>query len=158
MNISEENIKSVFSSVIETNGFFLIDLVFRGNAGQKIIEVYIDGEKNISADDCALISRELNSEIENKNLIENSYRLDVSSPGVDRPLKYLKQFPKHVNRIFDIEFNQGDEIKKVTGKLNSVSGEELNFISKDGSEYFINFKNIKKAVVSIGLFSGGKKR
>ncbi len=158
MNISEQNIKDVFAGIIEQSGFFLIDLVFRGNAGQKIIEVFIDGEKNVSADDCAFVSRELNSEIEKTNLIESAYRLDVSSPGVERPLKYLKQYPKHINRIFEIEFKNGEETKKITGKLSVINNEELTFLCKDGSEYFINFNNIIRAIVSIGFFSGGKKK
>lgn len=158
MNISEQNIKDVFAGIIEQNGFFLIDLVFRGNAGQKIIEVFIDSEKNISADDCALVSRELNSEIEKTNLIESAYRLDVSSPGVERPLKFLKQYPKHINRVFEVEFKNDQETKKISGKLSGINGEELTFMTKDGSEYFINFNNIIRAIVSIGFFSGGKKK
>lgn len=158
MNISEQNIKDVFAGIIEQSGFFLIDLVFRGNAGQKIIEVFIDGEKNISADDCALISRVLNSEIEKTNLIESAYRLDVSSPGVERPLRFLKQYPKHINRVFEVEFEKDQETKKISGKLTGINGEELTFITKDGSEYFIKFNNIIRAIVSIGFFSGGKKK
>ena len=158
MNISEEKIKQVVAETIGKNGFLLVDLVFRGSSGQRIIEVYIDSEKNISADDCAFISRELNSEIETLDLIETSYRLDVSSPGVDRPLKFLKQFPKHINRLFEVEFKLGEETKKISGKLSGINGEELTFLAKDGSEYFINFNNIISAIVSIGFFSGGKKK
>lgn len=158
MNISEEKIKQVVADTAKKNGFFLVDLVFRGSSGQRIIEVFIDGEKNISADDCALVSRELNSEFEILNLIETSYRLDVSSPGVDRPLKLLQQFPKHINRFFDVEFLNGNESKKITGKLTNIKDEELTLLTKDGSEYFIKFNNILSAIVSIGFFSGGKKK
>jgi len=151
MNIFDEKIKVVANSVAEKNGFFLIDFVLRGNEKNRVIEIFIDGESNISAEDCANISREINTEIETQNLIESNYRLDVSSPGIERPLLYLKQYPKHVNRKFDISYNQNNEAKKLTGKLMDVSGEDLTFLS-DNRQIIINFNNIKKAKV-IASFS-----
>ncbi|MEJ2614917.1 MAG: hypothetical protein P8Z35_08165 [Ignavibacteriaceae bacterium] len=146
MNIFDEKIKVAVNSIVERNGFFLIDFVLRGNEKNRVIEIFIDGEKNISAEDCANISREINTEIETQNLIESNYRLDVSSPGIDRPLLYLKQYPKHVNRKFDISYNLNNENRKLTGKLIDVSGEDLTFLS-DNKQIIINFNNIKKAKV-----------
>ena len=151
MNIFDEKIKVIANSVVEKNGFFLIDFVLRGNEKNRVIEIFIDGEKNISAEDCANISREINTEIETQNLNESNYRLDVSSPGIDRPLLYLKQYPKHLNRKFDISYNQNNETKKLTGKLMDVLGEDLTFLS-DNKQIIINFNNIKKAKV-IASFS-----
>ncbi len=151
MNIFDEKIKVITNSIVEKNGFFLIDFVLRGNEKNRVIEIFIDGERNISAEDCANISREINTEIETQNLIESNYRLDVSSPGIDRPLIYLKQYPKHVNRKFDISYNQHNEIKKLTGKLMDISGEDLTFLS-DNKQIIIKFNNIKKAKV-IASFS-----
>ena len=151
MNIFDEKIKVIIKSVVEKNGCFLIDFVLRGNEKNRVIEIFIDGERNISAEDCAIISREINTEIETQNLIESNYRLDVSSPGIDRPLLYLKQYPKHVNRKFDISYNQNNETKKLTGKLVDVSGKDLTFLS-DNKQIIINFNNIKKAKV-IASFS-----
>ncbi len=146
MNFFGKKIKNIAEEIIERNGFFLIDMILRGNENNKVIEIFIDGEKNISAEDCAKINRELNSVIESQNLIESSYRLDVSSPGTDRPLVYLKQYPKHINRKFDISYNQNNETKKLTGKLINVSGENLTFFSNN-KQIIINFNNIKKAKV-----------
>ena len=151
MNFFEKNIKDIANSVIEKNGFFLIDMLLRGNEGNKVIEIFIDGEKNISAEDCAIVSRELNSAIEAQNLIESNYRLDVSSPGIDRSLIFLKQYPKHINRKFDVSYIQNNETNKLTGKLVNVSGENLTFLSNN-KQIIINFNNIKKAKV-IASFS-----
>ena len=151
MNIFDKKIKVIANSAVEKNGFFLIDFVLRGNEKNRVIEIFVDGEKNISAEDCANISREINTEIETQNLNESNYRLDVSSPGIDRPLLYLKQYPKHLNRKFDISYNQNNETKKLTGKLMDVLGEDLTFLS-DNKQIIINFNNIKKAKV-IASFS-----
>jgi len=151
MNFFDEKIKDIANSIIEKNGFFLIDFILRGNEKNRVIEIFIDGERNISAEDCAKINRELNAVIEAQNLIESNYRLDVSSPGIDRPLIYLRQYSKHLNRKFDISYNQNNDIKKLTGKLIDVSGEDLTFLS-DNKQIIINFNNIKKATV-IASFS-----
>lgn len=74
-----------FEEIVASLGFLLIDVVLRGDNHLRIIEVYIDSEKGITVDDCSLVSRALNELIEAEDLIGGSYRLDVSSPGVDRP-------------------------------------------------------------------------
>jgi ribosome maturation factor RimP len=151
MNLFEKNIKDIANGVVEKNGFFLIDIIFRGNENNRVIEIYIDGEKNISAEDCAKVSRELNSVIELQNLIESNYRLDISSPGTERSLILLKQYPKHINRKFDVSYVHNNETNKLTGKLLDVSGENLTFLSNN-RQIIINFNNIKKAKV-IASFS-----
>ena len=150
MNLLIENIKQLASQKAEENGFFLIDCVIRGNNANRIIEIYVDGEKNVSADDCAKISNEINLQLENVPDIGSSYRLDVSSPGVDRPLKFLKQYPKHINRYFEVAYTAGSEEKRMTAKLVRIEGDDLIFIfNKD--EVIINFNNIKKAKVLVSF-------
>lgn len=150
MDIIKENIVRISNEIAEKLNFFVIDITFRGDNRKKIIEVYVDAEKNIDADNLAEISREINSVIEEQGIIQQAYRLDVSTPGVDRPLKFLKQFPKHINRNFDITYKTGDETKTITGKLLSVEREELMFLS-DKKEILIEFKNITTAKVIISF-------
>lgn len=150
MDIIKENIVRISNEIAEKLNFFVIDINFRGDNRKKIIEVYVDAEKNIDADNLAEISREINSVIEEQDLIQQAYRLDVSTPGVDRPLKFLKQFPKHINRNFEVTYKTGDETKTITGKLLSVEREELMFLS-DKKEILIEFKNITTAKVIISF-------
>ena len=144
MNSLDENIKEIVSKAVERNGFFLIELILRGTEQKRVIEVFIDGEKDISAEDCATVSREIESQLKDLLAKHPDFRLDVSSPGIDRPLKYLKQYLKHVNRKFDISYRSGEEIKKLSGKLASVDGDYLTFILNN-KEVIINFNNIVKA-------------
>lgn len=150
MDIIKENIVRISNEIAEKLNFFVIDINFRGDNRKKIIEVYVDAEKNIDADNLAEISREINSIIEEQNIIQQAYRLDVSTPGVDRPLKFLKQFPKHINRNFEVTYKTVDETRTITGKLLSVEKEELTFLS-DKKEVLIEFKNITTAKVIISF-------
>lgn len=150
MDIIKENIVRISNEIAEKLNFFVIDINFRGDNRKKIIEVFVDAEKNIDADNLAEISREINSIIEEQDFIQQAYRLDVSTPGVDRPLKFLKQFPKHINRNFEVTYKTGDETRTITGKLLSVEREELTFLS-DKKEVLIEFKNITTAKVIISF-------
>jgi ribosome maturation factor RimP len=113
-----------------------------------VIEVYIDGEINISADECALVSKEISKLIDEKELLR-SYRLDVSSPGVDRPLIYLKQYPKHLNRLFEIEFNASGASSTFKGRLVSIENDVLTFQSN--KEIKLKFMDIIKAKVLVSF-------
>jgi ribosome maturation factor RimP len=149
MDLIKEKITNIVTETVKNNGFFLIELIIRGLEKNRIIEVYIDGEKDISADDCAFVSREIDQQLE--ALTEFPYRLDVSSPGVDRPLKFLKQYPKHLNRNFEVSYFQNDETKKLSGRLIALDGEELTFLINNQAEKKVNFNNIKKAKVTISF-------
>lgn len=148
MNHNIENIREIAQQVVANNNLFLIDFVVRGSESSRVIEVFIDGEKNISADECAFVSREISKKIDELNLLK-SYRLDVSSPGVERPLIYLKQFPKHINRLFEIEFISSGASSTFNGKLISVDDDLLTF--RSNKEIKIKHTDIIKAKVLISF-------
>ena len=150
MNLEEININNITNGILKEKDFFLIDLVYRGNPKDRIIEIYVDSSKNVTAEDLAEINRSIISKIEADNIIESKYRLDVSSPGTDKPLKFLGQFPKHINRKFEVSYSSGDETKKLEGKLIKVEGDTLVFLSNK-NEISINFNNIKKAKVIVSF-------
>jgi len=157
MDIIKENIVRISNEIAEKLNFFVIDINFRGDNRKKIIEVFVDAEKNIDADNLAEISREINSLLEDQDIIQQAYRLDVSTPGVDKPLRFLKQFPKHINRNFEVTYKTGDETKTITGKLLSVEREELKFLF-DKKEILIEFKNITTAKVIISFLRRGESK
>ncbi|MBX3008762.1 MAG: hypothetical protein KF816_12135 [Melioribacteraceae bacterium] len=148
--MEKQIIHAKIEEIVEQNGFLLIDVIHRGDAHLKIIEVYIDGARGINTDDCMKVSRIIEEMIDTEKLIVGNYRLDVSSPGVDRPLKYLAQYSKHINRSFELELLSEGLPKYSKAKLLRVDGEDLFFIVKD-SEIKINFNEIKKAKVIISF-------
>ncbi|KAF0152943.1 MAG: hypothetical protein FD143_620 [Ignavibacteria bacterium] len=137
-----------FEEIVSSLGYLLIEVIIRGDRNLKVIELYIDNEKGITTDDCSLVSRAVNEAIETENFIDSNFRLDVSSPGIERPLKFLVQFQKHINRKFEII--QKDEERKLTAKLLRIEGESLFFADK-GGETKIEYKNITQAKVLISL-------
>ncbi len=147
MKISQSEISQKIQKIVEQLGYLLIDIQFRGDERNRIIEIFIDGENGILTSDCVDVSRACGNIIEEEDLIESKYRLDVSSPGVDRPLKYALQYKKNIGRKFEIEFeNQVNE--KFEGKLIAVDNEILKFeINKQTEE--VNFNKIKSAKIIV---------
>ncbi|HEX2985027.1 MAG TPA: hypothetical protein VHO28_15925, partial [Ignavibacteriales bacterium] len=126
------------------------DTVFRGNDRNIIFQILIDGEKGLSADDCATVSRAVDEIIEKENLISSKYVIEVSSPGADRPLQDIRQYPKHVNRKFEIKYTDNNETKNLKAKLIKVEADSLTFdTGKD--EITVEFNKIDKAQVIISL-------
>lgn len=150
MNDLVKKISEIAENSAPEFGLFLIDIYLRGNDRNRIIEVFVDGEKNVSAENLADLSRVINDQIEVNNIIKGSYRLDVSTPGVERPLKFLKQFPKHINRKFDLLYNSGEEKLQIKAKLESVEAENLTFTTEK-TLIKINFKDILSAKVLISF-------
>ena len=151
MNLSAINIKEIASDVIKDLGFFLIDFSVRGFDKSRVIEIFIDGENYISADDCSKVSREINNRLHSLIQPGDNYRLDVSSPGIERPLKFIQQFYKHLNRKFELSYRQESETRKGTARLIEVNGEVLKFLLNNNEEIILNFKDILKAKVIISF-------
>jgi ribosome maturation factor RimP len=149
MNLLREKIVRIAEKITSDEGFILIDVLVRGNERNRVIEVFIDGESNITADDCAGISQKLNDIVEGDKIITSPYRLDVSSPGIDRPLLYLKQYSKHIDREFEVFYKSAEIKKKLKGRLKNISGEQLTFLTD--REIVINFNDIIKAKVLISF-------
>jgi len=147
MEFNRTKISEVIKQEVENLGFFFIDITFKGDSNNRIVEVYIDNRSGITTDICADVSGACVELIDSEELITSKYRIDISSPGIDRPIKYLPQFNKHIGRFFELEFaNQPAE--KFEGKLLKIDDDVLTF-NIDKKEEKINFNNIESAKVIV---------
>ena len=96
------------------------------------------------------LAAKLNLHLKDLLVKHPDFRLDVSSPGIDRPLKFLKQYLNILIVNLMLSYRSGDEYKKLNGKLASVDGDYLTFISNN-KEVIIKFNNIEKANVIISF-------
>ena len=149
-SMDKARILNKIEEIVQSYNFLLIELNIRGDSHLRVLEVYIDGEKGITSEDCSNVSRAINEVIQADDLVESNYRLDVSSPGVDRPLKFLVQYIKHINRNFEITYKVDEENKKFNAKLTRVDGNQLYFLEKN-SEHIVKFEDIVRAKVLISF-------
>lgn len=108
---------------------YLVELVFRNVNGSDHLEVYVDTDKGVTVEECAQLNRSLSEDIDAKpdlqRLLPNRLRLEVSSPGLSRPLKLARQFRKNVGRLLRVKYKDSDNgLRAVKGRLTSVSGND----------------------------------
>ncbi len=151
MKTLEENIKEKIEEILQTEGYLLVDFVFRGNPKNRVIEVFVDGKDFLSANHCAYLSGKINEYLISVLDEDINYRLDVSSPGLDRPLKFIEQFPKHLNKTFEVTYLSDSANKKFEGKLLKVENDELLFLVKNNEQKLVKFNDIKKAKIKISF-------
>jgi len=146
MNLNKKEILEKIKKMTEDLGYLFIDMDFRGDSRNHILEVYIDNESGVTVDDCKKVSKSIGDMIEENSLIESRYRLDISSPGIDRPLKYIQQYKRNIGRSFELKLEENNS--KIEGKLLEVNNDDLKFQIKK-EEKVINIKNIKSAKVLV---------
>ena len=91
-------ISELVEPILDEMDVELVDIEYLSNHGRWIVRVYVDKEGGITVDDCARVSREIDAIIEIKDIIPHAYVLEVSSPGLNRPLKKEKDFQRAVGK------------------------------------------------------------
>ena len=94
MNELQETLTSLATPIVAASGAYCVDVVLRGEHGQRVVQILADTDAGITIDQCAEISRALGMAIEQAGMITGPYRLEVSSPGIDKPLRFLRQLPR----------------------------------------------------------------
>ena len=125
MDIEKRVKELVEEKIADRADLFLVDVKMHSNG--KLI-VLVDGDKGIGIADCAAISRHVGFHLEEENVIEQAYNLEVSSPGIDAPLMLARQYVKNVGRQLAIKMTDGSKREgKLTGMTeDAVIIEEIN--------------------------------
>jgi ribosome maturation factor RimP len=144
-----ENIRALLLPITEAAGVFIVDVVVRNERGGKLVQAFVDTDKGITVDECAEISRELGRCIEQENVIQTSYRLEVSSPGADKPVRLLRQYPRNVGRRFKVMLQGSEPSKPFIGTLKAVHGDQLEFETDSGETIAIDFSKITESKVEL---------
>jgi len=119
MNIEKRTAELVEEKIADMPNLFLVDVKMHLNG--KLI-VLVDGDDGIGIADCVAISRHVGFHLEEENVIDTPYNLEVSSPGIDTPLTLQRQYAKNIGRTLSIKMDDG---AKREGKLLSAAGSEI---------------------------------
>ncbi len=155
MSISEQ-ITGLLDKKFEEEGFrdcFLVDI----NQNNTKLEIFIDSDSNITFEKCRKISRYLEQFIDENGWLGEKYILEVSSPGIGRPLIFKRQYVKNIGRKLEVKLKEGG---KQTGILIAVHDDNVHLEEKvrvkEGKKkvnkiltHEILFNNIEKAIVKI---------
>ena len=133
----EQKTEALVMPIIEANNFELVDVEYVKEAGNWYLRVYVDKEGGIAVDDCEVVSRALSDKLDVDDFIEDSYILEVSSPGLGRPLKKEKDYIRSIGKEVDIHLYKSiDKQKEFTGILKSYTKEEIVLQIEDSDMVF----------------------
>jgi ribosome maturation factor RimP len=129
-------------------GYELVRVAMIGGAADPTLQVMAErpDTRQLDLSDCEIISRRLSEFLDLADPIEGAYRLEVSSPGIDRPLTRLKDYADwqgHEARISLVEQREGR--KQFSGTLDGLDGETIKLTGKDGKAYALRFSEIASA-------------
>lgn len=138
-------IEQYAESVLESLGIELVEVQFRREGHGWVLRLYIDKEDGVTIDDCATVSREISTWLDVEELIEHAYHLEVSSPGLERPLKKIKDYRRFAGRMARIKLREPiNEQKVFIGTIEEVDEEKVILLA-DGKPVNCVFDNIAKA-------------
>ena len=140
-----QEVSKTIEPILRSQGLELIDVEYNREAQGWVLRIYLDREGGITVEDCAEASRELGAILEVRDLIPNRYVLEVSSPGVTRPLKRPEDFNKYQNRSVKIKlFMPLEGRRNFKGKLLGLKEDKV-CVESERRIYEIPMQNIAKA-------------
>ena len=129
----------------EALGYEFLGIEYIGQGAHSVLRIYIDHENGINVEDCSKVSHQASGILEVEDPISSQYTLEVSSPGMDRPLFTLEHFEKVVGQEISIRCHRGvDGRRKFKGKLIKIN-EQILEIQVDNQSYEVDFNDIDKA-------------
>jgi ribosome maturation factor RimP len=145
MRINRTALRAMLEPGVKALGFELVETELSGGAGQAVLRVYIDHPRGINVDDCAKVSRQLSAILDVEDPIAGHYMLEVSSPGLDRPLVVREDFERFRGEIVKVKTHEPIMGRRnFTGRLLVVEGDRV-IVDVDGESHVLPLAAIERA-------------
>jgi len=140
----------IIEPVVQDLGYEIVRILTIGESNP-VLQIMIehkDFNQELTIDDCTIVSKAISSLLDEKDPIENQYTLEVSYPGLDRPLTKIEHFNRYMGYVIKLETLEAvEKRKRFKGVIESVSNDGLVTLSMDDNQYNIAFDNISKAKI-----------
>lgn len=138
----EQKAEALLSLIVESNGFELVDVEYVKEAGNWYLRGYIDKPGGITVNDCETVSRAFSDRLDEDDFIEDSYIMEISSPGLDRPLKKEKDFARSIGKLVEIRtYRPIEKQKEFCGELTAYDNNSVT-IDEEGTPRTFDKKDI----------------
>ena len=145
-----QDVSEAVRSLLDAQDIEFIELQLRQHKGQWLVRVFVDHNNGISLEDCRSLSLEIGQLLDAESLIPDSYVLEVSSPGLDRPLKSLRDFRRQYQRMVTV-FLHAPYLNKAqyTGRVAAVTEAHLFLHADTETPITIPFSSIDHGIVEL---------
>ena len=138
----KEDISAAITPALEALGFYLEDVTITSAGRRSMLTVIVDGDTHLSLDQVTSATKAIGEIVESiQSLGETPFTLEVTSPGLDRPLTKVRHWQKNINRLVKVVLQDGSEIK---GRINQVN--EANSVV---GEIKVNYSDTKRATLEV---------
>lgn len=139
-------LRDKLATLINSMGYELIGCEMLPSGRQMIFRIYIDSKKGVSLNDCSLVSHQVSAMFDVEDPFQGRYALEISSPGIDRPLFEIEHYQKYVGEKVKIRlYAPINRRRQYKGILKRVEGENIYLLDDTGSEVMLPFSAIEKA-------------
>ncbi|MFH1858224.1 MAG: proline--tRNA ligase [Candidatus Omnitrophota bacterium] len=140
-----EALREAILKILEENSVELVDFIYRRGGPKQVLHILVDTPSGISLDECALLNELIGKMLDEKNLIQESYLLEVASPGLDRPLLTVRDFQRALGKPIRLYLKQSLSGKKeVTGTLEGIHDEKLILRLEKDETIEVSFQDLSK--------------
>ena len=148
-NLSQQ-VREAITPFLDAHGFEFIELQLQQHKGRWLVRLFVDNNGGLSLEDCRSLSFEIGQLLDAENLIPASYILEVSSPGLDRPLKNLRDFRRQCQRMVTV-FLHSPYLDKTryTGRVAAATESHLSLYIDTETPITIPFQSIDYGVVEL---------
>ena len=138
-----EKTKSIIHNILRDNKIELVDIAYRKHGRNHVLSILADTDSGITADECARMNEVIGEALDKEDIIDGSYLLEVSSPGLDRPLKTKADLAKQKGKKIRVHTYMPVENKKeFIGILEEFNGEDILIVTEKGAKLSIAFDKV----------------
>ncbi|MEZ7830128.1 MAG: ribosome maturation factor RimP [Gammaproteobacteria bacterium] len=147
MNSSVALVTELIDTTIQVLGLDLWGVELLQQGKYSLLRIYIEREEGVTIEDCEKVSRQVSALLDVEDPIAGEYTLEVSSPGMDRPLFSIEHYLKYVGSEVDLKLRRPiNGRRKFKGQIIKISGDIVGLLV-EGSEYSLEFSDIEKASI-----------
>jgi len=145
----KDSIADLIRPAVENAGFFLEDIFTSNPGNHRIVTCMIDGVQPLSLDEVTAVSREISTILDESPLLTEAFTLEVTSPGIERPLTLPRHWTKNLTRIIKATLHDGSEVSGRLTEFDEISAILIENIKGRMKTHEIAFVDIKRAQVEI---------
>ena len=148
MDTIEEKLQKLIQTLCKEENVFLEDLILMGGGKNRLLKIIVDTETGISLSQCQGLSKKISNSIYKKDIFNENYQLEVSSPGANKPLEKDYEFIRSVGKELQVLYRDNDEIKSINGELISFKEDKIT-IGQKKENIAIPLSTIEEAKIKL---------
>jgi len=148
MGNKESEIYQLIEPICQSEDIYLSDVSLHGSSKNTIIKIIVDTENGVTLNQCQELSKKISDIFYRRDLFQNKYRLEVSSPGITKPLEHSYEFKRNIGKQLEVNYIKGEEKCFVTGELLKYTPDAIT-LKSDKTDLDIPLNDIEEAKIKL---------